>query len=94
MAFNILLAGEALRLTAPVHVLTGGAPPTTAMLDRIERIGFKVTHSYGLTEAGPTLAYEWRHQWDLLPLPERSHLKARQGGQHPLSRGCQCHGRR
>ncbi|VAH54937.1 unnamed protein product [Triticum turgidum subsp. durum] len=39
-----------------------------------------VTHSYGLTEAtGPALACEWRHQWDLLPLPERSRLKARQG---------------
>ncbi|VAH39398.1 unnamed protein product [Triticum turgidum subsp. durum] len=39
-----------------------------------------VTHSYGLTEAtGPAMACEWRHQWDLLPLPERSRLKARQG---------------
>ncbi|KAF7060699.1 hypothetical protein CFC21_067474 [Triticum aestivum] len=39
-----------------------------------------VTHSYGLTEAtGPALACEWRHEWDLLPLPERSRLKARQG---------------
>ncbi|VAH54942.1 unnamed protein product [Triticum turgidum subsp. durum] len=39
-----------------------------------------VTHSYRLTEAtGPAMACEWRHQWDLLPLPERSRLKARQG---------------
>ncbi|KAF7019860.1 hypothetical protein CFC21_032990 [Triticum aestivum] len=80
VVFNILLEGEARRLTAPVHVLTGGAPPTAALLDRVERIGFKVTHSYGLTEAtGPAMACEWRHQWDLLPLPERSRLKARQG---------------
>ncbi|XBI96979.1 hypothetical protein VPH35_033192 [Triticum aestivum] len=79
VVFNILLSGEAPRLAAPVHVLTGGAPPTAALLDRVERIGFKVTHSYGLTEAGPALACEWRHRWDLLPLAERSHLKARQG---------------
>ncbi|XP_037489964.1 probable acyl-activating enzyme 12, peroxisomal [Triticum dicoccoides] len=80
VVFNILLEGETRQLTAPVHVLTGGAPPTAALLDRVEQIGFRVTHSYGLTEAtGPALACEWRHQWDLLPLPERSRLKARQG---------------
>ncbi|XP_037435920.1 benzoate--CoA ligase, peroxisomal-like [Triticum dicoccoides] len=83
VVLNILLdgIGEAQRLAAPVHVLTGGAPLTAALLDRVERVGFKVTHSYGLTEAtGPALACEWRHEWDLLPLPERSRLKARQGG--------------
>ncbi|KAI5009404.1 hypothetical protein ZWY2020_011541 [Hordeum vulgare] len=80
VVFNILMDGEARQLAAPVHVLTGGAPPTAALLDRVERIGFRVTHSYGLTEAtGPALACEWRHQWDLMPLPERSRLKARQG---------------
>ncbi|XBH72327.1 benzoate--CoA ligase, peroxisomal [Aegilops tauschii subsp. strangulata] len=82
VVLNILLdgIGEARRLAAPVHVLTGGAPPTATLLDRVERVGFKVTHSYGLTEAtGPALACEWRHEWDLLPLLERSRLKARQG---------------
>ncbi|KAJ0968880.1 hypothetical protein J5N97_021757 [Dioscorea zingiberensis] len=34
-----------------VEVLTGGAPPPAPLLQRIERLGFHVTHAYGLTEA-------------------------------------------
>ncbi|KAK1297464.1 Benzoate--CoA ligase, peroxisomal [Acorus calamus] len=63
-----------------VHVLTGGAPPPPAVVERIERLGFHVTHAYGLTEAtGPALVCEWQDQWDALDSGARARLKARQG---------------
>ncbi|KAJ3692912.1 hypothetical protein LUZ60_012007 [Juncus effusus] len=81
--FNTLLeASPADRrmLTAPVNILTGGAPPPAALLEKIENIGFRVTHAYGLTEAtGPALVCEWRSAWDHLPAANRAKLKARQG---------------
>ncbi|CAD5190168.1 unnamed protein product [Musa acuminata subsp. malaccensis] len=37
-------------LHGPVQVLTAGAPPPAAVLDRTEALGFAVSHGYGLTE--------------------------------------------
>ncbi|XP_072995174.1 trans-cinnamate:CoA ligase, peroxisomal-like [Typha latifolia] len=83
VVFNILLdASPADRrpLTKPVNVLTGGSPPPAPLLEKIERLGFRVTHAYGLTEAtGPALVCEWHEEWDRLPTHERAKLKARQG---------------
>ncbi|KAI3984579.1 hypothetical protein MKX01_040456 [Papaver californicum] len=45
----------------PVEVLTGGAPPPAAFLEKIEKLGFHVTHVYGLTEAtGPALQSKFK----------------------------------
>ncbi|KAK1632708.1 hypothetical protein QYE76_007023 [Lolium multiflorum] len=78
--FNVLIQGRREPLPRPVQVLTGGAPPAAAVLDSIEKLGFKITHSYGMTEAtGPATYCEWRQRWDALPAPERAALKARQG---------------
>ncbi|KAK1325800.1 Butyrate--CoA ligase AAE11, peroxisomal [Acorus calamus] len=67
-------------IARPVHVLTGGAPPPAPLVEKMERLGFRVTHAYGLTEAtGPALVCEWQTKWDGLPQTERSRLKARQG---------------
>ncbi|CAN1123050.1 Trans-cinnamate:CoA ligase, peroxisomal [Linum perenne] len=51
-----------------------------SLLEKIEPMGFHVTHAYGLTEAtGPGLVCEWQAQWNSLPSVERGKLKARQG---------------
>ncbi|KAM5558311.1 trans-cinnamate:CoA ligase, peroxisomal-like [Rosa sericea] len=81
--FNILLEAkphERCHITNPIEILTGGAPPPAPLLEKIEPLGFKVTHAYGLTEAtGPALVCEWQAKWNKLPKDEQSNLKARQG---------------
>jgi acyl-activating enzyme 11/12 len=81
--FNVLLEAppsDRRPLTHPVHMLTGGAPPPAALLERIEHLGFRITHAYGLTEAtGPALVCEWQESWNRLPAADRARLKARQG---------------
>lgn len=63
-----------------IRAFTGGAPPSPALLERMERIGFDVTHLYGLTETfGPAAICEWRSEWDAESPDRRAALKARQG---------------
>jgi len=63
-----------------VHVDTGGAPPSPALLERLEPLGMDVTHLYGLTETfGPVAVNEWQPEWDNLDGRERARLRARQG---------------
>jgi fatty-acyl-CoA synthase len=66
---------------AGVHVITAGAPPAAATIERLEgAFGWEVTHVYGLTETAPFILV-------CAPLPEhaalspsdRAVLKARQG---------------
>jgi fatty-acyl-CoA synthase len=48
----------------------------------MERMGFRITHLYGLTESyGPTTICAWQDEWDELPLAERAGKMARQGVQ-------------
>ncbi len=63
-----------------VEVATGGAAPPSAVIEAMERMGFRVTHLYGLTESyGPSTVCAWQEEWAGLPLPERAARMARQG---------------
>jgi fatty-acyl-CoA synthase len=63
-----------------VEAATGGAAPPSAVIEAMERIGFRVTHLYGLTESyGPSTVCAWQREWDGLPLAERTGRMARQG---------------
>ena len=67
-----------------VEVATGGAAPPSAVIEAMERMGFRVTHLYGMTESyGPSTVCAWQEAWAGLPLPERAARMARQGVAYP-----------
>ncbi|HZQ62582.1 MAG TPA: acyl-CoA synthetase [Casimicrobiaceae bacterium] len=71
-----------------VEVATGGAAPPSAVIEAMERMGFHVTHLYGLTESyGPATLCAWQETWDDLDLPERARKMARQGVALPTLAG-------
>lgn len=71
-----------------VKVMTAGAAPPAAVIEGMERMGFDVTHVYGLTETyGPSVQCVWHDEWDDKPLIEKAALKARQGVRGPVLEG-------
>ncbi|KAG4182751.1 hypothetical protein ERO13_A09G065000v2 [Gossypium hirsutum] len=63
-----------------VHVMTAGAAPPPAVLFAMSQKGFRVTHTYGLSETyGPSTVCAWKPEWDLLPPETQARLNARQG---------------
>jgi fatty-acyl-CoA synthase len=63
-----------------VEVGTGGAAPPSVVIEAMERMGFRVTHLYGLTESyGPSTVCAWQEEWAALPIAERSAHMGRQG---------------
>jgi fatty-acyl-CoA synthase len=64
-----------------VHVVTAGAPPAAATIERLERdFGWEVTHVYGLTETAPfiTVCAPVPEHEEMAPA-DRAVVKARQG---------------
>jgi fatty-acyl-CoA synthase len=64
-----------------VRVITAGAPPAAATIERMEgEFGWEVTQVYGLTETSPFITVcEPRPEHQKLQLGERAVIKARQG---------------
>ncbi len=67
-----------------VEVATGGAAPPSQVISEMEKLGFHVTHLYGLTETyGPATVCAWQSEWDRLSLKQRASQMARQGVHYP-----------
>ena len=64
-----------------VRVVTAGAPPAAATIERIEgELGWTITHVYGLTETAPFITVcEERPEHAALSPGDRAVIKARQG---------------
>jgi 3-(methylthio)propionyl---CoA ligase len=89
IVMNTLLHAAAGRtLGRTVEMMTAGAAPPAAVIEGMERLGFHITHVYGLTEVfGPSVVCAWQDEWDALPAEERARLKARQGVPYPVLDG-------
>ena len=73
-----------------VEVATGGAAPPSAIIESMEKMGFNVTHLFGLTESyGPATLCAWQEEWNDLGRTERARLMARQGVRYPTLQGLQ-----
>src|SRR4029079_8848812 len=72
---------EARRLARPgVRVLTAGAPPAAATIERGEgELGWEIAQLYGMTESGPFSICEPRPEHAGLSPSDRATIKARQG---------------
>jgi 3-(methylthio)propionyl---CoA ligase len=71
-----------------VNVMTAGAAPPAAILEAMQKVGFEVTHAYGLTETyGPAAGCVWKSEWDDLNIIEQSGYKSRQGVRYPMLEG-------
>jgi fatty-acyl-CoA synthase len=80
---NLLInAPESLKQGVPagVKALVAGAAPPAAMLEGMEKMGFELTHVYGLTETyGPAAICVKHDEWQSLDITERARLNSRQG---------------
>jgi fatty-acyl-CoA synthase len=68
------------RFDPPLRVATGGSPPSPTLLARMDALGVRVTHLYGLTETyGPHVFCEMQREWEGLDPAGRARVMARQG---------------
>ncbi|MEY4977279.1 MAG: hypothetical protein RIQ97_2474 [Pseudomonadota bacterium] len=75
-------------LTQQVRGLVAGAAPPAAMIEGMARIGFHITHVYGLTEVyGPAAVAVQRPEWAATDLAEQTRLNGRQGVRYALQEG-------
>ncbi len=91
IVMNLLINADAKAkrdLGGTVELMTAAAPPPAAVIEKMERMGFRITHVYGLTEVyGPAVVCDWHDDWSTLPPEEQARLKSRQGVRYPVLDG-------
>ncbi|KAG6582182.1 Acetate/butyrate--CoA ligase AAE7, peroxisomal, partial [Cucurbita argyrosperma subsp. sororia] len=71
-----------------VHVMTAGAAPPPPVLYAMSQKGFRITHTYGLSETyGPSTVCAWKPEWDSLPPEAQARMNARQGVRYAALEG-------
>jgi fatty-acyl-CoA synthase len=75
-------------ITHKVSAMVAGAAPPAAMIEGMERIGFDLTHVYGLTETyGPATVCAKHEEWDALDIGKRAERNGRQGVRYLMQEG-------
>ena len=88
---NLLITAPP-QLLAPIkHSVKGmvaGAAPPAAMIEGMAKLGFDITHVYGLTEVyGPASVAVKRAAWSNADMSEQTRLNGRQGVRYALQEG-------
>jgi fatty-acyl-CoA synthase len=75
-------------ITQKVRGMVAGAAPPASMIEGMARLGFDITHVYGLTEVyGPASVAVKRESWATESLSEQTRLNGRQGVRYALQEG-------
>jgi len=71
-----------------VSALVAAAAPPASMIEGMSKMGFDLTHVYGLTEVyGPATVCAKHPEWQQLPLAEQVRLNGRQGVRYHVEEG-------
>jgi fatty-acyl-CoA synthase len=88
---NLLINAPAEQRAGIRHQVRGmvaGAAPPAAMIEGMAKLGFDITHVYGLTEVyGPAAVAVKRDDWSTQSLSEQARLNGRQGVRYALQEG-------
>ena len=75
-------------ITHQVSALVAAAAPPAAMIEGMQKMGFSLTHVYGLTETyGPATVCAKHPEWSELPLADQVRLNGRQGVRYHVEEG-------
>jgi fatty-acyl-CoA synthase len=85
IVYNMMIDAPQDRVAHVVHGFIAGSAPPASTIEGMERLGFDLTHVYGMTETyGPAALCAKHEAWTALPLAERAMRNARQGVAGPM----------